>query len=61
MQLCDRRLRSRTRATRARQLPTNHGHAVPTREYQTDSSSLPLGRSVDGVKGLKLKEANTNV
>jgi hypothetical protein len=27
-----------------RQLPTNHCHAVLTREYQSDSSSLPLGR-----------------
>ena len=44
------RLRSRTRAARARQLPTNHGHAGPTREYQSDSSSLPLGRSDDWVQ-----------
>jgi hypothetical protein len=44
--LCDRRLQSRTRAPTARQLPTNHGHAVPIREYQNDSSSLPLGRGV---------------
>src|SRR6266702_2947597 len=36
--LCDRL--SRTRATSQRQLPTDHDHAVPTREYQTDQSSL---------------------
>ena len=33
-----------------KQLPTNHGDAVSTREYQSDSSSLPLGRSADRVK-----------
>jgi hypothetical protein len=36
--LCDRL--SRTRDTSPRQLPTDHDHAVPTREYQTDQSSL---------------------
>jgi hypothetical protein len=39
----------RRRASRARQLATDHGHVVPTREYQNDSSSLPLGRSDDRV------------
>lgn len=43
--LCDTRRQSLTRAARRRQLPTNHGHAVSTREYQSDSSSLLLGRS----------------
>ena len=43
--LCDRL--SRTRDFSQRQLPTDHDHAVPTREYQTDQSSsqavrLPL-------------------
>ena len=42
--LCDRRHRQ-ARDPRARQLPTNHCHAVSTREDQSDSSSLPLGRS----------------
>jgi hypothetical protein len=36
--LCDRL--SRTRANSQRQLPTDHDYAVPTREYQTDQSSL---------------------
>ena len=40
--LCDRL--SRTRDLSPRQLPTDHDHAVSTREYQTDQSSpiLPL-------------------
>src|SRR5262245_18339913 len=34
-----------TRATSPRQLPTDHDHAVPTREYQIDQSSrMLLGR-----------------
>src|SRR4030095_5537491 len=45
--VCDRRLRSRIRVPRAKQLPTNHQCAVSTREYQSDSSSLSLGRSDD--------------
>src|ERR1035437_6868862 len=36
--LCDRL--SRTRDSSQRQLPTDHDYAVPTREYQTDQSSL---------------------
>src|SRR5664280_2007397 len=36
--LCDRL--SRTRDSSKRQLPTDHDCAVPTREYQTDRSSL---------------------
>jgi hypothetical protein len=36
--LCDRL--DRTRDNSQRQLPTNHDYAVPTREYQTDQSSL---------------------
>src|SRR3954447_4746881 len=31
-----------TRAFSARQLPTDHDHAVPTREYQSDQSSRML-------------------
>ena len=33
-----------TRALSPRQLPTDHGHAVPTREYQSDQSSRKLLR-----------------
>ena len=40
--LCDRL--SRTREVSQRQLPTDHDYAVPTREYQTDQSSLNLPR-----------------
>src|SRR5689334_22303167 len=31
-----------TRASSPRQLPTDHDHAVPTREYQSDQSSRML-------------------
>src|SRR5215467_9676817 len=40
--LCDRL--DRTRANSQRQLPTDHDYAVPTREYQTDQSSLITAR-----------------
>jgi hypothetical protein len=40
--LCDRL--SRTRDNSQRQLPTDHDYAVPTREYQTDQSSLKSAR-----------------
>src|SRR5258707_12943933 len=40
--LCDRL--DRTRDNSQRQLPTDHDYAVPTREYQTDQSSLNLPR-----------------
>ena len=50
--LCDRL--DRTRANSQRQLPTDHDYAVPTREYQTDQSSLKsaqaAARSVLGEK-----------
>ena len=36
--LCDRL--DRTRDNSQRQFPTDHDYAVPTREYQTDQSSL---------------------
>ncbi len=36
--LCDRL--NRTRDNSQRQLPTDHDYAAPTREYQTDQSSL---------------------
>jgi hypothetical protein len=41
--LCDRP--SRIRDNSQRQLPTDHDYAVPTREYQTDQSSLNLPRA----------------
>jgi hypothetical protein len=40
--LCDRL--NQTRDNSQRQLPTDHDYAVPTREYQTDQSSLKLLR-----------------
>ena len=40
--LCDRL--DRTRDNSQRQLPTDHDYAVPTREYQTDQSSLTPAR-----------------
>ena len=36
--ICDRL--GRTRVSSQRQLPTDHDYAVPTREYQTDQSSI---------------------
>lgn len=44
--LCDRL--SRTRATSPRQLPTDHDHAVPTREYQIDQSSFKTALAAAG-------------
>ena len=41
--LCDRL--DRTRDNSQRQLPTDHDYAVPTREYQTDQSSLKSARA----------------
>src|SRR5271156_6586264 len=53
--LCDRL--DRTRDNSQRQLPTDHDYAVPTREYQTDQSSLKsapaAARSVLGKKQKK--------
>jgi hypothetical protein len=50
--LCDRLDRARDNSQR--QLPTDHDYAVPTREYQTDQSSLKsapaAARSVLGKK-----------
>jgi hypothetical protein len=55
--LCDRL--NRTRDNSQRQLPTDHDYAVPTREYQTDQSSLKTAptaaRSVFG-KGQKQRQ-----
>jgi hypothetical protein len=41
--LCDRL--NLTRDNSQRQLPTDHDYAVPTREYQTDQSSLKTART----------------
>ena len=53
--LCDRL--DRTRYNSQRQLPTDHDYAVPTREYQTDQSSLKTAptaaRSVFGKRKRK--------
>jgi hypothetical protein len=51
--LCDRL--SRTRDTSPRQLPTDHDHAVPIREYQTDQSSPILVRPLLALSSKKLK------
>src|ERR1700691_6550410 len=53
--LCDRL--SRTRDIRQRQLPTDQDYAVPTREYQTDQSSLkPAQAAARSVLGEKQKQ-----
>src|SRR3984893_9420587 len=41
--LCDRL--DRTRDNSQTQLPTDHDYAVPTREYQTDQSSLKTAQA----------------
>jgi len=57
--LCDRF--NLTRDNSQRQLPTDHDYAVPTREYQTDQSSLKTAptaaRSVFG-KGKQRQRQN---
>jgi hypothetical protein len=59
--LCDRL--DRTRDNSQRQLPTDHDYAVPTREYQTDQSSLitapAAARSVFG-KQQKQRQKQTH-
>jgi hypothetical protein len=53
--LCDRL--DRTRDNSQRQLPTDHDYAVPTREYQTDQSSLkPAHAAARSVLGKKQKQ-----
>src|SRR5579863_647023 len=56
--LCDRF--DRTRDNSQRQLQTDHDYAVPTREYQTDQSSLKpaqaAARSVLGEKQRQLQK-----
>jgi hypothetical protein len=53
--ICDRL--SRTRDNSQRQLPTDHDYAVPTREYQTDQSSLtPAQAAARSVLGDEQKQ-----
>ena len=53
--LCDRL--DQTRVNSQRQLPTDHDYAVPTREYQTDQSSLkPAQAAARSVLGKKQKQ-----
>src|SRR5271170_7620033 len=58
--LCDRL--DRTRDNSQRQLPTDHDYAVPTREYQTDQSSLKTApaaaRSVFGKQRKQRQKTN---
>ena len=51
--LCDRL--SRTRDNSQRQLPTDHDYAVPTREYQTDQSSLTTAPTLLALSSGKYK------
>ena len=51
--LCDRL--NRTRDNSQRQLPTDHDYAVPTREYQTDQSSLKSARLLLALSSRKRK------
>ena len=47
-EVCDRP--GRTREVSQRQLPTDHDHSVPTREYQLDQSSpIPASAAADFV------------
>src|SRR5258706_5567341 len=61
--LCDRL--DRTRDNSQRQLPTDHDYAVPTREYQTDQSSLKTAptaaRSVFGKENANYQDNPTDL
>src|SRR5882757_305516 len=57
--LCDRP--SRTRDNSQRQLPTDHDYAVPTREYQTDQSSLKTARLLLALSSRKRKDNYKNI
>src|SRR5277367_4190303 len=57
--LCDRL--SRTRDNSQRQLPTDHDYAVPTREYQTDQSSLNLLRLLLALSSRKSRGNYKNI
>src|ERR1700693_980613 len=53
--LCDRL--GRTRDNSQRQLPTDHDYAAPTREYQTDQSSLkPAPAAARSVLGKRQRQ-----
>jgi hypothetical protein len=56
--LCDRL--SRTRDNSQRQLPTDHDYAVPTREYQTDQSSLKSARLLLALSSRKRNYKNAH-
>ena len=56
--LCDRL--DRTRDNSQRQLPTDHDYAVPTREYQTDQSSLKLLRLLLALSSGKVKSSDND-
>jgi len=56
--LCDRL--SRTRDNSQRQLPTDHDYAVPTREYQTDQSSLKPPRLLLALSSRKATTTQNN-
>jgi hypothetical protein len=51
---------SRTRDNSQRQFPTDHDYAVPTREYQTDQSSLNLPRLLLALSSRKSKDNYKN-
>ena len=57
--LCDRL--DRTRDNSQRQLPTDHDYAVPTREYQTDQSSLKTARLLLALSSRKRKDNYKNI
>src|SRR5260370_9844123 len=57
--LCDRL--DRTRDNSQRQLPTDHDYAGPTREYQTDQSSLKLLRLLLALSPGKPKDNHKNI
>ena len=57
--LCDRL--GRTREISQRQLPTDHDYAVPTREYQTDQSSLNLPRLLLALSSRRSKGNYKNI
>jgi hypothetical protein len=51
----------RTRDNSQRQLPTDHDYAVPTREYQTDQSSLKTARLLLALSSRKRKDNYKNI
>jgi len=57
--LCDRL--DPTRDNSQRQLPTDHDYAVPTREYQTDQSSLKTAWLLLALSSRKRKDHYKNI